>query len=215
MANKDVSIIIADDHPILLKGLYEELVSNDYNVIGRAADGMNALELLLKLRPDIAFLDIDMPFLSGFDVIKMARDKGVNTRFIVLSFHKEASYINRAKTLQISGYLLKEDSFFEIARCIEAVISGNTYFSSSFDHHSLDQANEELRSLQLLTPSELRILKLVARQISNNNIAEELGISVRTIEKHRSNIISKLNLKGGPNALTNWALTNKKIILEI
>ena len=132
MTPKSASLIVADDHPMLLKGLYEELSGNGYNVIGRATNGMEALELILKQQPAVALLDIDMPLLTGFEVIKMAKDKGVSTKFIVLSFHKETEYIAQAKALQINGYLLKEDSFFDIERCLNAVLSGQQYFSSSF-----------------------------------------------------------------------------------
>lgn len=209
------SIIIADDHPMLLKGLYEELVGNGYNVIGQAPDGMKALELVLTLRPNIALLDVDMPYLTGFEVIKTAKEKEVSTKFIMLSFHKEMDYMTQAKALQIHGYLLKEDSFFEIERCIKAVADNETYFSASLDKNSLFRADDELKKLQLLTPSEITILKLIAKQTSTNEIANVLGVSVRTVEKHRSNIILKMDLKSGTNMLTNWALVNKKTILEL
>ena len=215
MNTKNASLVLADDHPMLLKGLYEELVANGYNVIGQATNGMQALELILKKKPSIAMLDIDMPLLTGFDVIKMAKDKGSHTKFIVLSFHKEVEYITQAKALQINGYLLKEDSFFDIERCIEAVLNNEQYYSRSFETGTLHTASTELKKLQLLTPSELNILKLVAQQVPTNEIAENLFISRRTVEKHRSNIITKLELEGGTNALTNWALINKNLIQEI
>ncbi|MEM7187922.1 MAG: response regulator transcription factor, partial [Bacteroidota bacterium] len=210
-----ISVILADDHPLLLKGLYEELVANKFNVVGQATNGMQALELILKLKPDVALLDIDMPLLTGFDVIKMAKDKGVSTRFIVLSFHRETEYITQAKALQINGYLLKEDSYFEIERCIESVMNGRDYYSSSFETGTMNMANVELKRLQLLTPSERTILKLVAQQATTSDIASELGVSKRTVEKHRSNIITKLELEGGTNTLTNWSLVNKNTILEL
>ncbi|BFP42037.1 response regulator transcription factor [Muricauda sp. SCSIO 64092] len=212
---KDVSIIIADDHPLLLKGLYEELIANDYNVVGQASDGMNALKLILQYRPTLALIDIDMPFLSGFEVVKMAKEKGIPTNFIVLSFHKEVSYLCQAKALQINGYLLKEDSFFEIERCIHAVAKNQTYFSPSLDSLTLHSANDELKKLTLLTSSEVTILKLVAKQASNINIADHLCVSVRTVEKHRSNIIAKLALENSTNTLTHWAITNQKVIQEL
>ncbi|MEK6152591.1 response regulator transcription factor [Flavobacteriaceae bacterium 3-367] len=212
---QDITLLIADDHPMLLKGLYEELVAKNYHVIGQAMDGMQALEGILTQRPTLALLDIDMPLLTGFEVIKTAREKGVETKFIVLSFHKRLTYITQAKALHIHGYLLKEDSFFEIERCIQAVLEGHTYFSASFGTLALENAGRDLKKLRLLTPSELTILKLVSKQESTNAIADKLGVSVRTVEKHRSNIIGKLALEGGTNTLTNWALTNKETILEL
>lgn len=213
--NKDIRIVIADDHPMLLKGLQEELIANKYQVMSTASNGMQALEAILTLQPDVALLDIDMPLLSGFEVVKMAKDKGVNTHFIMLSFHKESDYVTQAKALQIQGYLLKEDPFFEIERCIDAVLKGELYFSKSFDNAVLNNATKGIKQLQLLTPSESTILKLIAQRMATNDIAENLFISARTVEKHRSNIIGKLGIEGGTNQLTNWALTNKNIILEL
>ncbi len=211
----NITLVIADDHPMLLKGLYEELTAKNYRVVGQAADGMRALELILTQRPTLALLDIDMPLLTGFEVIRMAREKGVSTKFIVLSFHKRLEYVTHAKALHIHGYLLKEDPFFEIERCIGAVLKGEVYFSSSFGTRALENASQDLKKLYLLTPSERAILKLIAKQASTNTIADKLSVSVRTVEKHRSNIIAKLALESGTNTLTNWALTNKKTILEL
>ncbi len=216
MASKsDFSLIIADDHPMLLNGLHKELESNGYTVIGKAADGMEALSLIIKHQPSVALLDIDMPLLSGFEVIRMAKEKQVNTKFVVLSYHKEVDYIARAKTLNIDGYLLKEDSFFEIERCIEAVMNNEVYFSQSFDNLALKNANDELKKLQYLTPSEITILKMIAKGTSNIEIADTLSLSKRTVEKHRSNIIARLEIEGGTNALTNWTLMHKDVILDL
>jgi DNA-binding NarL/FixJ family response regulator len=215
MYKKDMSIVIADDHPMLLKGLHDELTAFGYNVIGSAINGMKALELILTNEPDLALLDIDMPMLTGFEVVKTAIEKGCKTKFIMLSFHKETEYVMQAKALQIHGYLLKEDSFMEVEKCMDAVLKGEQYFSPSFESNSIINASEEIKSLKLLTPSEITILKLAARRASNNEIAETLSVSIRTIEKHRSNIISKLRIDNGNNALTSWALTNKNIILHL
>ncbi|GAB5401170.1 MAG: response regulator transcription factor [Aureisphaera sp.] len=214
MNKVDISIVVADDHPMLLRGLHDELEANGYHIIGQANNGIQALELIIKSRPTLAFLDIDMPMLNGFEVIKMAREKGSKTKFIILSFHKEAFYIVQAKTLQINGYLLKEDSFFEFERCIESVLNDEVYFSKSIDETPLEIASDELRRLSFLTLSETKILKLIAQEISSQEIAESLSLSKRTIEKHRSNIIVKLGLKKTNNSLTNWALVNKNIILS-
>ncbi len=212
---KNTTIIIADDHPLLLKGLFEEFKACNYNVLDKANNGMDALKLILVHNPTIALLDIDMPLLTGFEVIKMAKEKDVNTKFIVLSFHKEIEYITQAKALQINGYLLKEDSFDEIEKCMEAVINGNTYFSPSFETHSLESASEEIKKLNYLTPSEVTIIKFISQNHSTLEIAEMLFISARTVEKHRSNIINKLGLEPGTNSLTSWAMGNKKIIQEL
>ena len=213
--NKDFNIVIADDHPMLLKGLFEELNANGYNVIDQATNGVQALGSILNNNPEIAILDIDMPLMTGFEVIKTAIDKGVKTKFIVLSFHREVEYIKNAKALQISGYLLKEDSFFYIEHAIECALNGTTFFSRSFESKSLQNASQELKKIKLLTPSELTILKLIAKQQSNKEISDILSISIRTVEKHRSNIVNKLELNKETNILMTWALVNKMTIIGL
>ncbi len=214
MNKNDITIVTADDHPMLLKELNDELTSNGYTLIGQANNGIQALEVIIKKEPTIALLDIDMPLLTGFKVIKMAREKGSKTKFIILSFHKESYYIVQAKAFQIDGYLLKEDTFFEVEHCINEVLDGKVYFSKSIDNYPLNLATEELKRLSLLTHSETKILKLIAQEISNQDIADSLSLSIITIEKHCSNIIDKLNLKKENNTLTNWALVNRSIILS-
>ena len=211
---KEISIVIADDHPMLLRGLLDELTANDYNVVGHAANGTQALEQILSLNPDIALLDIDMPILSGFEIVRMAKEKGVKTKFIMFSYHRESEFILQAKSLQIDGYLLKEDSFGEIEKCMDSVLNGKEYFSTAFNSQQLNDASKEIKKLNWLTPSELTILKLVAQQKSNAEIADALHISVRTVEKHRSNIIAKIWNDSPPKSLTGWAITHKDFILN-
>ncbi|MEM6781831.1 MAG: response regulator transcription factor [Pseudomonadota bacterium] len=211
---EDISIIVADDHPMILKGLCSELKAHNYHVIGQATNGLQALEIILASTPTLAFLDIDMPFLTGFEVIKMAKKKHSATHFIVLSYHKEVSMIQQAQVLGIQGYLLKEDSFSEIDRCIKSVLQGDSYFSSSIAPQTLTGSEDAQKKLRRLTPSEKTVLKQIAEQMTTKQIAEQLFVSTRTIEKHRSHIISKLELDNTPNALTIWALKNQDTIGE-
>jgi len=215
MNDKNFTIVIADDHPMLLSGLNEELTRNGYNVIGQANNGNKALSLILQLKPNIALLDIDMPLMTGLEVIKAAKENNSETKFIILSFHREPEYVVQAKALQIDGYLLKEDSFKEIGDCMDSVLNGREYFSESFDTSSLNTASEEMKKLKTLTPSEITILKLIASQKNTSEIADELFVSTRTVEKHRSNIIDKLLIEKGTNALTNWALINRVVISKL
>ncbi len=211
-----ISVVIADDHPMILKGLNDELMANNFNIAGQATNGMQALELILTHRPTLALLDIDMPLLTGFEVIKMAKQKEVDTKFIILSFHKENEYISQAKALQINGYLLKEDSFSEIEECIECVLNNEVYFSRSFAPASLSIISEDFKKIKLLTSSEKTILKLVAKQMSSSEIAEKLFISIRTVEKHRSNIITKFELETNTaNTLNSWAYLHRNAIKEL
>ncbi len=205
-------IIIADDHPLLLKGLTEELINNNYNVVDTAIDGKNALKLILKHQPDIAILDIQMPILTGFEVIKQCEDKNIHTKFIVLTSHKENRYVLKAKSLNISGYLLKDEPFEEIEKCIQAINKGLTYFSSVFKEVYENQVSPELEKLQSLSPSELKITQLISQNKSTKDIAESLFISVRTVQKHRTNIIAKLKLEPNTDALSVWAKTHKEFL---
>lgn len=209
------TIIIADDHPLLLKGIYNELTHNGYNVIGQANNGSEALQLILNNNPDVAFLDIDMPLLTGLEVVKMAKEKEVKTKFIILSFHKDEGYITQSKTLQIDGYLLKENTFEELEKCIKAVLNDKQYFSSSFNDNLMDNSSVLRKKIKNLSSSEITILKLIAKAQSNIEISTTLFVSERTIEKHRSNIIKKLDLEKKNNSLTNWALLNKETILTL
>lgn len=212
---KNTTIVIADDHPMLLKGLEEELTENGYQVIGKAVNGTEALNLINTQQPQIALLDIEMPNLTGIEVIKSCKSKSnCVTKFILLSYHKETEYINQAKSLNISGFLLKEDSFSEIEKCIKSVLIGKQYYSSAFGT-ILESSNQELQKLKLLTASELTILKFVAKQNSTTQIAETLFISSRTVEKHRSNIINKLDLKVQGKNLSQFSLLNKDLILSL
>ncbi|MFT4668484.1 MAG: two-component system nitrate/nitrite response regulator NarL [Flavobacteriaceae bacterium] len=210
----NVSIVIADDHPVLLKGLMEELIANGYNVVGNAINGIEALERVLSFKPTIALLDIDMPFLNGFEVVKTAKKKGSITKFIMFSYHRQAEFVLQAKSLQIDGYLLKEDSFLEIERCMDMVINGNKFISSAFNSNMLKDVSDDILKLNWLTTSEMTILKLIAQQETTAQIAETLSVSIRTIDKHRSNIKQKLWPKKSSNSLIFWAISNKFLILN-
>lgn len=212
---KDFTIVIADDHPITLKGLRDELVTNGYTVIGMAKNGLEALEMVLEFQPDVALLDIDMPKVTGFDILKMAKEKGIDTKGIVLSFHKEIEYILQAKKLNVHGYLLKEDSFSVIEMCMQMVLKGAQFYSPSFENNELQNASQSIKRLGLLTPSEKRILKYIAEEVTTQEIADILCVSPRTIEKHRSNIIEKLQINSQTNALFQWVLKNKDIIFNL
>jgi len=205
-------IVIADDHPLLLEGLYNQLLNSGYTKLSKAINGTEALRLIQEQQADIAILDIEMPYLDGLSVAKHCKSEGSSTKFIILSYHKESEFIARAKSLNISGYILKEDALTEISTCISAILSGQEYYSTVFETLETGNAKTTLDLLENLSPSELKILKLIAQSNSSKEIAEQLFIAERTVEKHRSNIIIKLNLKGKTNRLFEWAIENKGFI---
>jgi DNA-binding NarL/FixJ family response regulator len=199
------SIITADDHPLLLKGLNDFLIEKKYNIVGSGATGREAYNLITRLKPDIAILDIQMPFMSGLEIAKKCKTNGINTKIVLITLHKEKELYNKAQELNIFGYILKEFAIEEIENCIDTVSKGEPYFSQKItDMLNVHSAEDE--ALNVLTPSEKKILKLIAKDKTNKEIASLLFISYRTVEKHRSNIISKLNLEQKTNSLLSWAM---------
>ena len=210
MFKKNISIIIADDHPIMLNGLQQELQQAGYNVLATATNGTSALEVINLHQPNIAFLDIEMPFLNGFEVVKRLKDLQSKTLFIMMSYHKEKAFVVQAKNIGVNGYLLKEDSIEDIELCISEVVKGNIFYSKSFEDNFELLVDEELRKINLLTSSERTIIRLIANQKTSLEICEILSISKRTVEKHRTNIISKLDLKSKNDTLSTWIKSHKE-----
>lgn len=216
MDKNKITIVIADDHPIMLKGIKQELEQAGYTIVGTAENGTDAVDVIEKLHPEIALLDIEMPLLNGFEVIKHCeQNKQLKTRFIVMTYHKQKSFVVQAKKLGIDGYLLKEDSMKEIERCITAVMNDEIYYSSSFDDNFEISVQDELKKLTLLTPSERKIIRLISQDKSSVEISDLLFVSARTIQKHRTNIIEKLELEAAPDTLIKWAKEYKEVILSL
>lgn len=205
------SIIIADDHPLILKGLTDFLKEKDYNLIGSAVDGKEAVELIESQKPDIAILDIQMPFLTGLEIAKHCKNLGLFTKIILITFEKDETIYNEAKTLGIYGYVLKEFALVEIENCIAAVLNGKSYFSPELIEFL--EIVEPPEAWGLMTPSEKEILKLIAKNNTGVEIGEILSISTRTVEKHKSNIIRKLDLPHKQNSLLIWVKENQDFFL--
>lgn len=204
---KDATIITADDHPLLLKGLNDFLEEKGFNLIGSASNGQQAFDLIEEKQPDIAVLDIQMPKLSGLDIAKKCTREGLSTKIILITLHKEKALYESAQELNLFGYVLKEFALEEIESCIESVMKGVPYFSPHI-RQLMEQDSHLDPRLKILTPSERKILKLIARDMTNKEIASKLFISYRTVEKHRSNMITKLNLEHKTNSLLIWAKEN-------
>jgi DNA-binding NarL/FixJ family response regulator len=210
--NHNISILVADDHPILLKGLTDELINLGYNVIDSAANGAQALEIITSKKPDIAILDINMPFLTGLEVIKKCNEATSLTKFIILTSYKEKGVVLKAKKLNISGYLLKDEPISEVHKCIQAVLKGKFYASTIFNEVFKNEVSPEMEKIKYLSPSERTIVRLIANENSSKQISEILTISIRTVDKHRSNIISKLNLSSDNDSLSVWVKENKDLL---
>lgn len=211
--NNTIKILVADDHPMLLNGLRNELMAFNYNVLEGASNGAQALEMIMLHLPDVAILDIEMPLLTGFEIIKKCQEKSIATRFIILSSYKEKIFVLKAKKLNISGYLLKDEPFIEIHKGIHAALKGEFYCSKVFDEVFSNEITPQLEKIKFLSPSERTIVRLIAQNKSSKEISELLFISHRTVQKHRSNIILKLDLSSDSDSLSIWAQQNKDIFL--
>jgi len=208
----NITLFVADDHPLLLKGLVDQLKDYNYNIVATAENGALALAKIMELQPTIAILDEEMPLLSGFEVIKKCKEKGVDTKFIILTSHKEKAFIYKAKKLNISGYIIKDEPFLEVHNAIQSVSRGTPYFSAVFNSVFKDEVAPQLIQMKVLTPSERTIVKFIAQDKSSKDIADLLSVSTRTIEKHRANIIAKLGFTKDKDSLAIWAKENIEFI---
>ncbi|WP_179344337.1 response regulator [Winogradskyella ursingii] len=204
------SIIIADDHPLVLKGLHDFLNENDHNVLASAKNGKEALTLIKAHVPDIAILDIKMPFYSGLEIAKKCKADNLPTKIVLITFEKDEKTYLAAKNLGIYGYVLKEFALEEIENCIDSVIKGKQYFSPEL--LKFLEVKELPKHLDTLTDHELRIVKMISENKTGVEIADTLSISPRTVEKHKSNIIRKLKLESKQNSLLIWAKENSEFL---
>ena len=171
--------------------------------MGTATNGQAALNFIFKEQPDIAILDVEMPFLTGIEIAKAVQKEAHNTRIVLITLHKEVELYLQAKKLNIFGYLLKEFA-------LESVAENQPYFSEKIKD-MLGYTQESKSILNELTMTEKRIVKLIAQHKSNKEIGHLLFISPRTVEKHRSNIINKLNIERKTGALSTWVQKNKHL----
>jgi DNA-binding NarL/FixJ family response regulator len=214
--NNEIRIVIADDHPIVRQGLRQAIETDPgLKVIAEAGDGLKAIELVQQLKPEVAILDIDMPHLDGFGAARAILDQGLPVAIIFLTIHSEEELFHAALELGVKGYVLKDSAVDEIVTGIRAVVAGRRYTSLPLTTditQSRSRTNDPLlQAIESLTPTELRVLKLLADYQTSKQIADELGISIRTVETHRAHICQKLDLKGS-HALMKFAVKHKSIL---
>lgn len=216
MTESKITVLIADDHPIFQRGL-QQIIETDDNlkIVAAVGDGEDALNILRKLKPQVAVLDVDMPKRDGLAVMNAVKEESLPVSVILLTMYKEERFFNAALDAGVKGYVIKDSAVSEITNAIHAAAKGENFISPTLSTLLVKRLNrsESLNaSLEdSLTSSERRVLKLVSEAKSNQQIADELFISIRTVENHRSNICAKLNLEG-KNALLTYALTNKETI---
>ena len=194
-----IRILIADDHPVIRSGLRTLLEGDaDLEVVGEASDGTVALHLVGTLQPDVVLLDITMPPDDGIKTAQRIKEQYPDVFVLFLTMHEDEGLMHEALRVGASGYVIKRAEESEIIQAIHAANRGGIYVHPAMTRALLQQpvTTEQRRSLQPehLTPREIDVLKLLVRGNTNRQVAELLGISVRTVENHRANLMGKLGL---------------------
>lgn len=216
--NKKIKIVIADDHPIFRKGLRKIIeADNEIEILGEAENGESALNKILDLKPDIALLDIDMPKLTGIQVLKELKKRKVNIKTIFLTVYSDESIFDEAMNLGILGYVLKDSAISDIINCIKSVADEKYYITPSLSDflinikNKLKRMEENKPALNRLTKTEMNVLSLLAEGKTSRQIGEKMFISHKTVDNHKANISDKLELRG-MHILIKFAIENKAIL---
>jgi DNA-binding NarL/FixJ family response regulator len=211
----EIKIVLADDHPLVRDGLRRAIESTaNLKVVAEAGDGQTALERILSLNPNVAVLDIDMPVMDGFEVARALRAQEHSTAIIFLTIHREEDFFNEALDIGARGYVLKDSAATDIVTGIKAVATGEHFTSPAMTTYLVNrtrrasQLRQSKPTLNDLTPTERRVLQLIADYKTSKEIAETLGVSPRTVETHRANICAKLEIRGS-HSLMKFALSHK------
>jgi DNA-binding NarL/FixJ family response regulator len=199
---KPITVLLAEDHMIVREGLKKLLeTERDIEVVGEAATGRKAVEQAQKLHPDVIVMDIAMPQMNGLEATRQILHDLPATRVLILSAHNDDVYVERVTTLGAAGYLIKQTSSHFLSEAIREVHKGNTFFSPDVARrlHKLQQESLNRKGLPKagaaqLSSREVEVLQLIAEGDANKQIAEALGISIKTVEKHRDHLMRKLDI---------------------
>lgn len=218
--SKQIKVLIADDHPIFRRGLSATIEKEkNISIVGEAENGKVAIEMVERLMPDVVILDIDMPIKDGIETARELKARNLTIKVVFLTMHKDTSILRSLRSLGVKGYVLKDSALSEIVRCISTIMAGDTYLSPALNEVILENVEPKKASdisslISLLSQAERSVLKLVTDSKTSREIAAELFVTVRTVETHRYNICTKLNLNG-PNALFKFALQHKDEIVSL
>lgn len=211
MENK-LSIVLADDHTILREGLRALLTADsNFEIVGEARDGREAVRCVEKLGPDLLLMDLSMPRMSGMDAIREIKKRYPETKIIALTVHKTEEYLLTTLQAGADGYVLKDATHDELMLAIKNVMGGKSYLSPGVSEKVIEgylegkENNRSLSSWESLSQREREVLKLIAEGYKNKEIADDLCISLKTVEKHRANLMKKLDLHNAA-ALTVYAM---------
>jgi DNA-binding NarL/FixJ family response regulator len=199
---KQITVLLAEDHMIVREGLRALLeAEGDLAVVGEAQTGRQAVQLAKRLRPAVVVMDIAMPLLNGLEATRQILKAVSATRVLILSAHSDDEYIRQVILLGAAGYLIKQTSADLLAKAIREVAAGNTFFSPSVANRAHDLYPPSpggraavKKGTTVLSSREVEVLQLIAEGKANKQVAKELGISIKTVEKHRQHLMSKLDL---------------------
>lgn len=201
MNKTPITVVIAEDHTIVREGLKALLeLRGEFKVIGEASSGRDAIDMVQRLQPDVILMDIAMPILNGFEATRQILSILPNAKILILSAHSDDEYLEHLMSMGVSGYLVKQNSGQGLVHAIRQVSKGKISFSSSITARitNLKQQNalagQKEGKRQTLTFREAEVLQLVAEGYANKQIAALMGISIKTVEKHRQQVMDKLNL---------------------
>ena len=213
------TVVLADDHHIVRQGLRVLLeAEGDFSVIGEEADGLKVVELVERLRPNVLLLDVMMPGLNGLEITRQIAKRAMQTRVVILSMHASETYVLEALRHGAAGYVLKDANPTELVQAVREVRAGRRYLSRGLSERAIDAYAEKAQAApadayETLTTREREVLQLVAESSSASEIAARLGISPRTVETHRENLMRKLGLKSQTD-LIRYALRRGILPLE-
>ena len=209
-----IKIMITDDHSMIREGLRNLLeLDGDIEVIAEAEDGLDCLEKLETIKPDVLLLDINMPKMNGLEVLKKLRDNKTVVKVLVLTVHNETEYLMKAVEIGINGYVLKDSESTELRKAIFAIANGENYIQPSLIpalNSKMIEKNEDQSKIDSLTKRELQVLKEIAVGKFNRDIAKEMQISERTVKNHISSIFKKLSVSDRTQAAV-FAIRNNLI----
>ncbi|MCX7633639.1 MAG: response regulator transcription factor [Turneriella sp.] len=194
---KSIRIVLADDHPLILQGLRRLLEPDPrYQIIAECDNGQKLLDVLQQRGADLVICDLSMPKLNGLDAIREIRKLYPKTKILILSMHKDPQIFEKALALGVDGYVLKEDIYDQLLFAIQTVVAGGKSYSPRItETFAADRTQRGELAAELLTRREREILRHAALGLTNREIADTLGISVRTVESHRANLMRKLDLE--------------------